>query len=134
MAIEDPEKWLALYLSVINEADKGESPQKKFKMDLKPPEENSSGIAGDYFTLFQKEMVYNSDIENNSINKEPEYDTILPFTKRKVEELENKSCRIPEDSVDKVMNEGMTRRIKQREETVLDEGKLVESEVDFILY
>ncbi|MBW0493862.1 hypothetical protein O181_033577 [Austropuccinia psidii MF-1] len=103
-------------------------------MDLKPPEANSSGIAGDCFTLFQEEMGYNRDIENNLIDKEPKYDTIQPFTKRKVEELENKSSRIPEDSMYQVMNQGMTRRIKQRVETVLDEGKLVESEDDFILY
>ncbi|MBW0587147.1 hypothetical protein O181_126862 [Austropuccinia psidii MF-1] len=55
MAIEDPEKWLALELSCMNKEDKVESPQKKFKMDLKPPEANSSGIAEDYFNLFQEE-------------------------------------------------------------------------------
>ncbi|MBW0517146.1 hypothetical protein O181_056861 [Austropuccinia psidii MF-1] len=36
--------------------------------------------------------------------------------------------------MDQVMNKGMTRRIKQRVETVLDEGKLVESEDYFSLY
>ncbi|MBW0561746.1 hypothetical protein O181_101461 [Austropuccinia psidii MF-1] len=40
IAIEDPEEWLALELSGINEAEKGESPQKKFKMDIKQPEAN----------------------------------------------------------------------------------------------
>ncbi|MBW0505737.1 hypothetical protein O181_045452 [Austropuccinia psidii MF-1] len=38
MAIEDPERWLALELSGINETHEGESPQKKCKMDPKPPE------------------------------------------------------------------------------------------------
>ncbi|MBW0486998.1 hypothetical protein O181_026713 [Austropuccinia psidii MF-1] len=84
MAIENPEKWLSLKLSGINEADKGESPQKKFKMDLKTPEANSSGTAVDYLTSFQEEMEYNSDIENNSMNREPKYHTIQKFTKRKV--------------------------------------------------
>ncbi|MBW0478797.1 hypothetical protein O181_018512 [Austropuccinia psidii MF-1] len=79
-------------------------------------------------------MGYNSDIENNSINREPRYETIQPFTKRKAEELENKSSRIPEDSMDEVSNKFMTMRIKQRVETVLDEGKSIESEDDFILY
>ncbi|MBW0488398.1 hypothetical protein O181_028113 [Austropuccinia psidii MF-1] len=116
MVVEDPEKWLALELSGMNEADEGESPQKKFKVDLKPPEENSSEIAADYFTSFQEEMGYNSDIENNSTNKEPKYDTIQPFSKRKDKELENKSSRIPEHSMDQVMNKGITRRIKQRVE------------------
>ncbi|MBW0484312.1 hypothetical protein O181_024027 [Austropuccinia psidii MF-1] len=134
MAIEYPEKWLGLYLSRINVADEGESPQKKFKMDLIPPEANSSGIEGYLFTLFLEEMGYNTDIENNSINKEPKYDTIQPLEKRKVEEVDNKTSRIPEDSMDQVTNTGMTRRIKQRTETVLDEGKLVEAEDDFILY
>ncbi|MBW0557536.1 hypothetical protein O181_097251 [Austropuccinia psidii MF-1] len=35
MAIEDPEKWLAPKSSGMNTEDGGESPQKKFKMDLK---------------------------------------------------------------------------------------------------
>ncbi|MBW0507802.1 hypothetical protein O181_047517 [Austropuccinia psidii MF-1] len=134
MAIEYPEKLLALELSEINEADEGGSPQKKFKMDLKPPEANSSAIAGDCFTLFQEEMGYNSDIESTSINKEPKYETIQPFKKRKAEELENKSSKIPEDSMYQVKNKGMTRRAKQRMETVLDEGKCVESEDHLILY
>ncbi|MBW0522475.1 hypothetical protein O181_062190 [Austropuccinia psidii MF-1] len=134
MAIEYPEKWLGIYLSRINEADEGESPQKKFKRDLIPPEANSSGIEGDYSTLFLEEMGYNTDIENNSINKEQKYDTIQPLEKIKVEEVENKTSRIPEDRMDQVTSTGMTRRIKQRPETVLDEGKLVEAEDDFILY
>ncbi|MBW0565787.1 hypothetical protein O181_105502 [Austropuccinia psidii MF-1] len=55
MAIEAPEKWLALKLSGINKEDEVEIPQKKLKMDLKPPEANSSGIAEDYFNLLQEE-------------------------------------------------------------------------------
>ncbi|MBW0558296.1 hypothetical protein O181_098011 [Austropuccinia psidii MF-1] len=62
MAIEDPEKWLALNLSGMNKEDEGESPQKKFKMDLKPPQENSSRISQDYFNLLQEETSYISDI------------------------------------------------------------------------
>ncbi|MBW0574068.1 hypothetical protein O181_113783 [Austropuccinia psidii MF-1] len=38
MAIQDPEKFLALDLSGMNKSDGEESPQKKFKMDLKEPE------------------------------------------------------------------------------------------------
>ncbi|MBW0548786.1 hypothetical protein O181_088501 [Austropuccinia psidii MF-1] len=101
------------WLSGINEADEGEVPQKKFRMDLKPPEVNSSRSAEDYFSLFQEEMGYMSDIENNLINKEPKYDPIQPFTKIKFEELGNKSFIIPEDSMDQVKNKGMTRRIKK---------------------
>ncbi|MBW0514635.1 hypothetical protein O181_054350 [Austropuccinia psidii MF-1] len=55
IAIEDPEEWLALELIGMNKKDKVESPQKKFKLDLKPPEANSSGISEDYFNLFQEE-------------------------------------------------------------------------------
>ncbi|MBW0532380.1 hypothetical protein O181_072095 [Austropuccinia psidii MF-1] len=42
IAIEDPEKWLALDLSGMNKEGKVEIPQKKVKMDLKLPEANSS--------------------------------------------------------------------------------------------
>ncbi|MBW0551071.1 hypothetical protein O181_090786 [Austropuccinia psidii MF-1] len=38
--IEDPEKWLTLELSGINKEYEGERTEKKFKMDLKPPEAN----------------------------------------------------------------------------------------------
>ncbi|MBW0571507.1 hypothetical protein O181_111222 [Austropuccinia psidii MF-1] len=69
MAIEDPEKWLALELSGMNTEDKVESPQKKFKMDLKPPEANSSGITEEYFNLFQEEAGYVSDIEKDLISE-----------------------------------------------------------------
>ncbi|MBW0479444.1 hypothetical protein O181_019159 [Austropuccinia psidii MF-1] len=134
MVIEDPEKWLALELRGMNEADEGESPQKKFKMDLKPTEANSSVIAEDYLDLFQDEMGYISDIESNLMNKDPKYDTIQSLKKRKVEELEDKHSRIPEDHMDQVQDKDMQRRIKQRMETVLEEGKLLESGDDLILY
>ncbi|MBW0472252.1 hypothetical protein O181_011967 [Austropuccinia psidii MF-1] len=65
MAIEDPEKWLALELSGMNKEEQRESPKKKFKMDLKPPESNSSRIEEDYSNLFQEEMGYISDIEKD---------------------------------------------------------------------
>ncbi|MBW0500371.1 hypothetical protein O181_040086 [Austropuccinia psidii MF-1] len=55
IAIEDPEKWLALELSGMHKEEQRESSQKKFKMELKPPEENSSGIEEDYFNLLQEE-------------------------------------------------------------------------------
>ncbi|MBW0484355.1 hypothetical protein O181_024070 [Austropuccinia psidii MF-1] len=55
MAIEDPDKWLALELSGKNEMDGKESKQKKPKMDLKPPEVNSSGFSEDYFNIFQED-------------------------------------------------------------------------------
>ncbi|MBW0586500.1 hypothetical protein O181_126215 [Austropuccinia psidii MF-1] len=102
-------------------------------MDLRPPEANSSGITEDYFNLFQEEKGDINDIEKNLINKEPKYDTIQPLTKRKSEESDNKISRIPEYSMDQVWDKGMTSRIKQRMETVL-EGKLVELEDDLILY
>ncbi|MBW0567774.1 hypothetical protein O181_107489 [Austropuccinia psidii MF-1] len=63
MAIEDPEKWLALKLGGMNKEDEGGSPQKKSKMDLKPPKANSSVIAEDYFSLLQEETMYISDTE-----------------------------------------------------------------------
>ncbi|MBW0466829.1 hypothetical protein O181_006544 [Austropuccinia psidii MF-1] len=103
-------------------------------MDLKPPEANSSGIAKDYLNLFQDEMGYISDIEKNLMNKEPKYDTIQSLTKRKSEALEQKRSRIPEDHMDQVQDRDMKRRIKKRKETVLEEGKLVESEEDLTLY
>ncbi|MBW0468781.1 hypothetical protein O181_008496 [Austropuccinia psidii MF-1] len=96
MAIEDPQKLLALELSGMNKEDEGESPQKKFKMDLKPPEANSSRITEDYFNLFQEETRYISDIEKDSISKEPKDKTIKPLAKRKFEELEKESAVITE--------------------------------------
>ncbi|MBW0490480.1 hypothetical protein O181_030195 [Austropuccinia psidii MF-1] len=103
-------------------------------MNLKPPEANSSGIAKDYFNLFQDEMGYISDIEKNLMNKEPKYDTMQSLTKRKGEELEQKCSRISEDHMDQVQDRDMKRRIKKRMKTVLEEGKLVESEYDLTLY
>ncbi|MBW0482395.1 hypothetical protein O181_022110 [Austropuccinia psidii MF-1] len=64
IAIQDPEKWPALELSGIHKKEKSESQQKKFKMDLKPPEENSSRIAKDYFNLFKEETRHISDTKN----------------------------------------------------------------------
>ncbi|MBW0543104.1 hypothetical protein O181_082819 [Austropuccinia psidii MF-1] len=65
IAIEDPEKWLALELSGMHKEEQRESPQKKSKMDLKPPEANSSRIAEDYFNLFQEETRYISHTKKN---------------------------------------------------------------------
>ncbi|MBW0506543.1 hypothetical protein O181_046258 [Austropuccinia psidii MF-1] len=65
MAVEHPEKRLALELSGMIQEDEGESPQKKFKMDLKPPESNSSRISEDYFKLFQDKTRYISDIRKD---------------------------------------------------------------------
>ncbi|MBW0544127.1 hypothetical protein O181_083842 [Austropuccinia psidii MF-1] len=85
MAIEDAEKWLALKLSGMNKEDEGESPQKKFTMDLKPPEENSSGIAEDYLNLLQEETRYISDTEKELLSEEPKENIIKPLRKRKFE-------------------------------------------------
>ncbi|MBW0527442.1 hypothetical protein O181_067157 [Austropuccinia psidii MF-1] len=82
MAIEDPEKWLELELSCMNEEDEGESPQKKFIMDLKPPETNSSGIEDDYFNLLQEEIGYISDTDKDLLSKEPKENIINPLEKK----------------------------------------------------
>ncbi|MBW0483976.1 hypothetical protein O181_023691 [Austropuccinia psidii MF-1] len=87
MAIEDPEKLLTLDLSGINEENEGESPQKKFKMDLKPHETNFSRIAENYFNLFEEETRYISDIEEDSISEEPKDTIMKPLEERKFEEL-----------------------------------------------
>ncbi|MBW0550681.1 hypothetical protein O181_090396 [Austropuccinia psidii MF-1] len=84
MAVEDPDKWLALKLSFINKEDEGESTQEKFTIDLKACEANSSGNAEDYFSLFQKETGYMSNIEKDSMNEEPKYYTIKLLEERKV--------------------------------------------------
>ncbi|MBW0483877.1 hypothetical protein O181_023592 [Austropuccinia psidii MF-1] len=102
VAIEDPEKWIALELSCMNKEDEGESPQKKFKMDLKPPEANSSGIKEDYFKLLQEETGYISDTDKDLLSEEPKDNMINPLEKRKFEELENKSAIITEDKIDQV--------------------------------
>ncbi|MBW0472579.1 hypothetical protein O181_012294 [Austropuccinia psidii MF-1] len=102
MAIEDPEKWLALELSGMNEEDKVESPQKKFKMDLKPPEASSSGIAEDYFNLLKEEAGYTSDIEKYLISEEPKDNIIKPLAKINCKELESESSIITKDKMDQV--------------------------------
>ncbi|MBW0490972.1 hypothetical protein O181_030687 [Austropuccinia psidii MF-1] len=108
MAIEDPEKRLALELSGMIQKDEGESPQKKFKMDLKPPEANSSIIAEDYFNLFQEET-------------------------RKFDELENERSVITQDKIDQVWDRDIKKGIRQRME-ILPEGRFVEPEEDLKLY
>ncbi|MBW0592873.1 hypothetical protein O181_132588, partial [Austropuccinia psidii MF-1] len=68
IAIKDPEKWLPLKLSGMHKQEQRESPKKKFKMDLKTPEANSSTIVEDYFNLFQEETGYISDTKKCLIN------------------------------------------------------------------
>ncbi|MBW0585117.1 hypothetical protein O181_124832 [Austropuccinia psidii MF-1] len=82
MAIEDPEKWLALELSGINKEDKVEIPQKKFKMDLKPPEANSLRISEGYLNLFKEETGYISDTEKSLLSEEPKDKIINPLAKK----------------------------------------------------
>ncbi|MBW0533238.1 hypothetical protein O181_072953 [Austropuccinia psidii MF-1] len=127
MAIEDPEKWLALELSGINKEDKVESPQKKFKMDLKPPEANSSKIAEYYFNLFQEEAWYISDTEKDLLSEELKDNIINPLAKRKFEELEKETAIITEDKMDQVWDRNIQKRIEQKMETE-------ESEDDLMLY
>ncbi|MBW0578919.1 hypothetical protein O181_118634 [Austropuccinia psidii MF-1] len=100
IAIEDPEKWLALELSGMDKEDKVESPQKKFKMYLKPPEENLSGIAEDYFNLFQEEAWYIGDTDKDLLIEKLKYNIINPLAKRKFKELEKESSIITEDKMD----------------------------------
>ncbi|MBW0529603.1 hypothetical protein O181_069318 [Austropuccinia psidii MF-1] len=127
IAIEDPEKWLALEISGMNKEDKVEIPQKIFKMDLKLPEPNSSRISEDYFNLFQEETRYISNIEKDLLNEEPKYSIIKALAKRKFKELEKESTIFTEDKMDQVWDSYIKKGIKQRMEIVL-EGKLVESE------
>ncbi|MBW0569378.1 hypothetical protein O181_109093 [Austropuccinia psidii MF-1] len=91
IAIEDPEKWLALELSGMNKEDKVESPQKKFKMDLKPPEASSPGIEDNYYNLFQEEAWYISDTDKDFLSEELKDNIINPLSKRKFEELEKET-------------------------------------------
>ncbi|MBW0490471.1 hypothetical protein O181_030186 [Austropuccinia psidii MF-1] len=112
MVIEDPEKWLALEVSGMNKEDKVESPQKKFKMDLKPPEANYSAIAADYFNLFQEETRYISDTNKHLLSEEPKDNIINPLEKRKFEELENESAVITEDKMDQVWDTDIKKGIK----------------------
>ncbi|MBW0510579.1 hypothetical protein O181_050294 [Austropuccinia psidii MF-1] len=124
MAIEDPEKWLALELSGMNKEDKVESPQKKFKMDLKPPEANSSGISEDYFNLFQEEAWYISDTDKDLLSEEIKDNIINPLAKRKFEELEKESAIITEDKMDQVWDRNIQKRIEQKMETAESEDGL----------
>ncbi|MBW0469063.1 hypothetical protein O181_008778 [Austropuccinia psidii MF-1] len=127
MDIEDPEKLLALELGGMNEEEQRETPQKKFKMDLKPPEANSSRIPEDYFNLFQEEKGYISDTEKDLITEEPKDSSTKPMAKGKFEELEKESAIITEDKMNQVWDRYIRKGIKQRMEIVL-EGILVESE------
>ncbi|MBW0556663.1 hypothetical protein O181_096378 [Austropuccinia psidii MF-1] len=56
MAIEDPEKWLALELSGMNKEDKVESLQKKLKMDLKPPEKIPQEFLNIFSIYFRRKL------------------------------------------------------------------------------
>ncbi|MBW0541578.1 hypothetical protein O181_081293 [Austropuccinia psidii MF-1] len=114
IAIEDPEKWLALELSGMNKEDKVESPQKKLKMDLKPPEANSSGIAEDYFNLFQEEAWYIGDTDKDLLSEELKDNIINTLAKRKFEELEKQSAIVTEDKMDQVWDRNIQKRIKQK--------------------
>ncbi|MBW0538654.1 hypothetical protein O181_078369 [Austropuccinia psidii MF-1] len=123
MAIEDPDKWLELKLSGMDKEEQRESPQKKFKMDLKPPEAISSRISEDYFSLFQEETRYINDFEKDLISEEPKDSIIKPLAKRKFEELEKES----EYKMYQVWDRYIKKGIKQRIKIVL-EVKLGESE------
>ncbi|MBW0579726.1 hypothetical protein O181_119441 [Austropuccinia psidii MF-1] len=127
MAIKNPEKGLALKLSGMNKEEQTESPQKKFIIDLKPPEANSSRIADHYFHLFQEESGYISDTEKYLISEEPKDSIIRPLEKRKFEELEKGSAIRTENKMDQVWDSYIKKGIKQRMEKVL-EVKFVESE------
>ncbi|MBW0591459.1 hypothetical protein O181_131174 [Austropuccinia psidii MF-1] len=124
ISIEDPEKWLAPGLSGMHKEEQRESPQKKFKMDLKPPEANSSRIAVDHFNLFQEETRYISNTKKYLISEEPKDRIIKPLAKRKFEELEKESAIIFEDKMDQFWYRYIKKGIKQRMEIVLEE-KLV---------
>ncbi|MBW0552373.1 hypothetical protein O181_092088 [Austropuccinia psidii MF-1] len=113
MSIEDPENWLALELSGINDTDEGESPQKKRKFDPKPPESNSSEILEDYFSLFQEEDRSICNIEKDVRNKEAEDDTIRPLTKGNIKDLENENAKITQDGIDQVEDRNMNKRIEK---------------------
>ncbi|MBW0548787.1 hypothetical protein O181_088502 [Austropuccinia psidii MF-1] len=126
MAIGDPEKWLALELSGMNKEDKLESPQKTFKMDLKPSEANSSGIAEDYLNSFQEEAWYISDTDKDLLSEELKNNIINPLAERKFE-LEKESAIITEDKMDQVWDRNIQKRIEQKMETA-------ESEDDLKLY
>ncbi|MBW0467932.1 hypothetical protein O181_007647 [Austropuccinia psidii MF-1] len=113
MAIEDPEKYLALKLSGMNEEEQRESPQNKFKMNLKTPEANSSRISKDYFNLFQEETGYISYIEKYLISEEPNNSIINPLAERQFEELEKESAIVTEDKMDKVWDRYIKKGLKK---------------------
>ncbi|MBW0539320.1 hypothetical protein O181_079035 [Austropuccinia psidii MF-1] len=100
MAIKDQEKWLACELSGMNKEDQVEIPQMKFKMDFKLPEANSSGIAEDYFNLFQEEAWYIGDTDKDLLSEELKDNIINPVAKRKFEDLEQEGAIITEDKMD----------------------------------
>ncbi|MBW0465135.1 hypothetical protein O181_004850 [Austropuccinia psidii MF-1] len=131
VAIGDPEKWLAHKLSEISEMEEEGSPQKKLKMDLKPPEVDFSVILEDYFSNFLEEIGNINDIEKYLINEELNYEKIKPLEKRKFKELENKSAIITQKKMDQVWDRNINKRIEQRMEKV-PEGKMVQSEDDFV--
>ncbi|MBW0540847.1 hypothetical protein O181_080562 [Austropuccinia psidii MF-1] len=114
IALEDPEKFLALELSGMNKEDKVESPQKKFKMDLKPLEANSTGIAEDYFNSFQEEAWYISDTDKDLRSKELKDNIINLLAKREYEELEKESAIITEDKMDQVWDRNIQERIEKK--------------------
>ncbi|MBW0463809.1 hypothetical protein O181_003524 [Austropuccinia psidii MF-1] len=109
----------------MNKEDEGESPQKKLKMGLKPPEASSSRITEDYFNLFQEETRYISDIGKDLISEEPKDEIIKPLKKRKFEELEKESAIITEDKMNQVCDRDIKKGMKQRME-IMPERKLVE--------
>ncbi|MBW0514150.1 hypothetical protein O181_053865 [Austropuccinia psidii MF-1] len=127
IAIEDPENWLALELSGMNKEDKVEIPQKKFKMDLKPPEAKSSGFADEYFNLFQEEALYKSNTDKDLLSEELKDNIINQLEKRQFEELEKESAIITEEKMDQVGDRNIQKRIEQKMETE-------ESEDDLKLY
>ncbi|MBW0526917.1 hypothetical protein O181_066632 [Austropuccinia psidii MF-1] len=84
IVMEDPGKWLALELSGMNKEDEGESPQRKSKMDMEPPEAHSSGISEDYLNLLHKETMYISDTKKYLLSEEPKNNIIKPLAKTEV--------------------------------------------------
>ncbi|MBW0472887.1 hypothetical protein O181_012602 [Austropuccinia psidii MF-1] len=103
-------------------------------MDLKPPEENYSGISEDYLNLFQEETGSIHNIEKAVRKKETKDYSIRPLTKRKIKGLENENAKLIEYVIDQVEQKNMKKRIKQRMEKDPEEGKFVESEDDLTLY
>ncbi|MBW0541145.1 hypothetical protein O181_080860 [Austropuccinia psidii MF-1] len=88
IAIEDPEKWLALEISE------------------------------DYFNSFQEETGYISDIDKYLLSEEPKDDIINPLSKRKFEELENEIAVITENNINQVWDRDIKKGIQQIMEIV----------------